>query len=104
LILVRVGATASMRGRANFAAFASAKFGLRALSQSMARELGPHGIHVVHVVIDGAIDTPWVHATFPDQALARKATDGMSRKDHHDKKNEDKDQDEDATCIDDDFP
>jgi len=51
------GATASMRGGAQFAAFAAAKHGLRALAQSMARELGPKGIHVAHVVIDGKIDT-----------------------------------------------
>lgn len=51
------GATASLRGSANFAPFAMAKFGLRALAQSMARELGPKGIHVAHVVIDGQIGT-----------------------------------------------
>ncbi len=50
------GATASLRGGAQFAAFAAAKNGLRALAQSMARELGPIGIHVAHVVIDGRID------------------------------------------------
>jgi NAD(P)-dependent dehydrogenase (short-subunit alcohol dehydrogenase family) len=50
------GATASVRGRDGFAAFAAAKHGLRALAQSMARELGPQGVHVAHVVIDGAID------------------------------------------------
>jgi len=50
------GATASLRGGARFAAFAAAKHGLRALAQSMARELGPIGIHVAHVVIDGKID------------------------------------------------
>ena len=60
------GASASMRGKANFAAFASAKHGLRALSQSMARELGPKGIHVAHLVIDGAVDTPWIRENFPD--------------------------------------
>ena len=49
------GATASLRGSANFAPFAIAKFGLRALAQSMARELGPKGIHVAHLVIDGQI-------------------------------------------------
>ncbi|MEZ5833032.1 MAG: SDR family NAD(P)-dependent oxidoreductase [Dongiaceae bacterium] len=49
------GATASLRGSANFAPFAIAKFGLRALAQSMARELGPKGVHVAHVVIDGQI-------------------------------------------------
>ena len=50
------GATASLRGGVGFAAFASAKHALRATAQSMARELGPKGIHVAHVVIDGAID------------------------------------------------
>jgi len=50
------GATASVRGRDGFAAFAAAKHGLRAVAQSMARELGPQGVHVAHVVIDGAID------------------------------------------------
>jgi NAD(P)-dependent dehydrogenase (short-subunit alcohol dehydrogenase family) len=50
------GATASVRGREGFAAFAAAKAGLRAVAQSAARELGPKGIHVAHVVIDGAID------------------------------------------------
>jgi NAD(P)-dependent dehydrogenase (short-subunit alcohol dehydrogenase family) len=50
------GATASTRGREGFSAFASAKAGLRALAQSAARELGPQGIHVAHVVVDGAID------------------------------------------------
>jgi NAD(P)-dependent dehydrogenase (short-subunit alcohol dehydrogenase family) len=49
------GATAALRGGVQFAAFAMAKFGLRALAQSMARELGPRGIHVAHVVIDGGI-------------------------------------------------
>jgi NAD(P)-dependent dehydrogenase (short-subunit alcohol dehydrogenase family) len=49
------GATAALRGSANFAAFAIGKFGLRALAQSMARELGPQGIHVAHVIIDGSI-------------------------------------------------
>ncbi|MET0273979.1 MAG: SDR family oxidoreductase [Phenylobacterium sp.] len=50
------GATASVRGRDGFAAFAAAKHGLRAVAQSMARELGPEGVHVAHVVIDGAVD------------------------------------------------
>lgn len=56
------GATASMRGGAGFAAFSSAKFGLRAVAQSLARELGPKGIHVAHLVIDGGVDSPVVHA------------------------------------------
>ena len=54
------GATASMRGGVGYAAFASAKFGLRAVAQSMARELGPQGIHVAHLVIDSGVDTAWV--------------------------------------------
>ena len=54
------GATASVRGGKGYAAFASAKFGLRAVAQSMARELGPQGIHVAHLVIDSGVDTAWV--------------------------------------------
>lgn len=54
------GATASLRGGAGFAAFASAKAGLRAVAQSMARELGPKGIHVAHLVIDAGVDTAFV--------------------------------------------
>ena len=61
------GATASLRGGAGFAAFAGAKHALRSLAQSLARELGPQGIHVAHVVIDGAIDTPWIAANFPER-------------------------------------
>lgn len=61
------GATASLRGSARFAATAIGKVGLRALAQSMARELGPQGIHVAHVVIDGQIDSPRVRARFPDR-------------------------------------
>lgn len=54
------GATASLRGGSGFSAFASAKFGLRALAQSMARELGPKNIHVAHLVIDARVDTAFV--------------------------------------------
>ncbi len=54
------GATASLRGGAGYAAFASAKFGLRAVAQSAARELGPKNIHVAHLVIDSGVDTAWV--------------------------------------------
>lgn len=54
------GATASLRGGAGFAAFASAKFGLRAVAQAMARELGPKQIHVAHLIIDSGVDTAWV--------------------------------------------
>ncbi len=52
------GATASLRGSAKFGAFAASKFAVRALAQSMAREFGPQGIHVAHVIIDGQINTP----------------------------------------------
>jgi NAD(P)-dependent dehydrogenase (short-subunit alcohol dehydrogenase family) len=61
------GATASLRGSARFAALAVGKFGLRALAQSMAREFGPRGVHVAHVVIDGQIDTPRVRGMSPDR-------------------------------------
>jgi NAD(P)-dependent dehydrogenase (short-subunit alcohol dehydrogenase family) len=54
------GATASLRGGVGYAAFASAKFGLRAVAQSAARELGPKNIHVAHLVIDSWVDTAWV--------------------------------------------
>jgi NAD(P)-dependent dehydrogenase (short-subunit alcohol dehydrogenase family) len=54
------GATASLRGAVGYAAFAAAKFGLRAVAQSAARELGPKNIHVAHLVIDAGVDTAWV--------------------------------------------
>lgn len=74
------GATASMRGRAGLAAFAGAKHALRALAQSMARELGPEGIHVGHVVVDGPIDMPWIRENFPD-LVAQRPPDGLLRPD-----------------------
>ena len=70
------GATASVRGGSGFSAFAGAKFALRALSQSMARELGPVGIHVAHFIIDGAIDTAFIKENFPD-IYALKEKDGI---------------------------
>jgi NAD(P)-dependent dehydrogenase (short-subunit alcohol dehydrogenase family) len=70
------GATASVRGSSGFAAFSGAKHGLRALAQSMARELGPQGIHVAHTVIDGAIDTEFIRSTFPER-YALKERDGI---------------------------
>jgi NAD(P)-dependent dehydrogenase (short-subunit alcohol dehydrogenase family) len=75
------GATASVRGSAGFAAFAGAKHALRALAQSMARELGPQGIHVAHVLIDGAIDTAFIRDMFPD-AYAKKEQGGILSPDH----------------------
>ena len=54
------GATASLRGGSGYAAFASAKFGLRAVAQAAARDLGPKNIHVAHLIIDSGVDTAWV--------------------------------------------
>ena len=74
--IIFTGATASLRGSANFAAFAGAKAALRALAQSMARELGPRNIHVAHVVVDGAIDTEFIRTNFPER-YALKEQDGI---------------------------
>jgi NAD(P)-dependent dehydrogenase (short-subunit alcohol dehydrogenase family) len=74
--IVFTGATASVRGGSGYAAFAGAKHALRALAQSMARELGPAGIHVAHVVIDGAIDTEFIRSNFPERAQL-KPRDGI---------------------------
>src|SRR5260370_4565356 len=74
--IVFTGASSSIRGRSGFAAFTGAKHALRALAQSMAKELGPAGVHVAHVVIDGAIDTPWIRENFPERA-ALKPQDGI---------------------------
>lgn len=75
------GATAGMRGAAGFAAFAGAKHGIRALAQSMARELGPMNIHVAHVVVDGAIDTDFIRDSFPEK-YATKDQDGILNPEH----------------------
>ncbi|WP_397594164.1 SDR family oxidoreductase [Sphingorhabdus sp.] len=64
--IIFTGATASLRGGDSFSAFSGAKAALRMLAQSMARELGPQGIHVAHVVIDGGIDTEFVRGLRPD--------------------------------------
>jgi NAD(P)-dependent dehydrogenase (short-subunit alcohol dehydrogenase family) len=74
--IIFTGATASLRGSAGFAGFAGGKFALRSLAQAMARELGPQGIHVAHVIIDGAIDTEFIRTNFPDR-YALKETDGI---------------------------
>ena len=79
--IIFTGATASLRGSSGFAAFAGAKFALRALAQSMARELGPQGIHVVHPIIDGAIDTDFIRDNFPAM-YAKKEQDGILNPDH----------------------
>lgn len=64
--VIFTGATASLRGGSGYAAFSGAKGALRMLAQSMARELGPLGIHVAHTVIDGAIDTEFIKGRHPD--------------------------------------
>lgn len=79
--LLFTGATAGLRGAADFAAFAGAKHGLRALAQSMARELGPMNIHVAHVVVDGAIDTDFIRTQFPER-YALKDEDGILDPEH----------------------
>ncbi|HZU89105.1 MAG TPA: SDR family NAD(P)-dependent oxidoreductase [Stellaceae bacterium] len=77
------GATAGLRGGAGYAAFASAKFGLRAVAQSAARELGPQGIHVAHLIIDAGVDTAWVRERIKERegaaALATLAPDRLMR-------------------------
>ena len=78
--IIFTGATASVRGAAGFAAFAGAKHALRALAQSMARELGPQGVHVAHCIIDGAIDTAFIRDNFPER-YALKEQDGILQPD-----------------------
>jgi len=77
------GATASLRGGSGYAAFAAAKFGLRAVAQSAARELGPRNIHVAHLVIDSGVDTAWVRERIRqregDEALAALDPDRLMR-------------------------
>ncbi len=77
------GATAGLRGGSGYAAFASAKFGLRAVAQAAARELGPQGIHVAHLVIDAGVDTAWVRDRLRerdgDKALAALDPDRLMR-------------------------
>ncbi|TWC06621.1 MULTISPECIES: SDR family oxidoreductase [unclassified Pseudomonas] len=75
------GATAGLRGASGFAAFAGAKHGVRALAQSMARELGPLNVHVAHVVVDGAIDTDFIRDNFPEK-YATRAEDGILDPEH----------------------
>lgn len=74
--IIFTGATASLRGRDGYAAFGGAKAALRALAQSMGRELWPKGIHVAHPIIDGAIDTEFIRSTFPER-YALKDQDGI---------------------------
>jgi NAD(P)-dependent dehydrogenase (short-subunit alcohol dehydrogenase family) len=67
--LLFTGATASLRGRPPFAAFAAAKAGLRSVSQSFAREFGPKGVHVAHIVIDGGIDGERLRSRLPERVI-----------------------------------
>jgi len=77
--IVLTGATASLRGAAKFSAFASAKFALRGLAQSLAREFGPLGIHVAHVVVDGLIDAPKTDQRFGAARSVRMDPDAIAR-------------------------
>ncbi len=79
--IIFTGATASVRGKEGFAAFSGAKQAKRALAQSMAKELAPKGIHVAHVIVDGAIDTPWVNKLFPEYVKEKKKIDGLMKPD-----------------------
>jgi len=74
--LIFTGATASMRAKPPFTAFATAKAGLRALAQGMAREFGPQGVHVVHTIIDGVINGERARTQFADYVSA-KGDDGL---------------------------
>jgi NAD(P)-dependent dehydrogenase (short-subunit alcohol dehydrogenase family) len=78
--IIFTGATASLRGSAQFAAFAAAKGGVRQVAQAMARELGPQGIHVGSVIIDGMIDSQRVRERFPER-VAQLPRDGMLKPD-----------------------
>ncbi len=79
--LLFTGATASLRGAAGFSAFAGGKAALRALVQSMAREFGPQGLHVAHVIIDGLIDTPFAREHFA-QRVAEAGPEGILNPGH----------------------
>lgn len=72
------GASGSLRGKSNFAHFASMKAGLRMLAQSLAREFGPHGIHVAHFIIDGVIDGDMVRSRFGEYLDALGEDGGLS--------------------------
>lgn len=80
--MIFTGATASLRGNANFSAFAVAKGGLRLLAQSLARELGPEGIHVAHVLVDGLAQTASTQARFPETFAERLPQDALLKPEH----------------------
>lgn len=77
-VLIFIGATASIRGAAKFAAFASAKFALRGMTQSLARELGPLGVHIAHVIVDGLIDEPQTVQRFGEASSKRIAPEAIA--------------------------
>ena len=79
--LLFTGATASVRGAAGFAAFAGGKAALRALAQSLAREVGPQGLHVAHIIIDGLIDTAFAREHFA-QRVSDAGPDGILNPEH----------------------
>ncbi|KZY06515.1 MULTISPECIES: SDR family oxidoreductase [unclassified Sulfitobacter] len=79
--IIFTGATASLRGGAGYSAFAGAKHALRALAQSMARELGPRNIHVAHVIVDGAIDSNFIRENLPD-VDSKREEDAILNPDH----------------------
>ncbi|MCY4310953.1 MAG: SDR family NAD(P)-dependent oxidoreductase [Rhodospirillaceae bacterium] len=80
--IIFTGATASVRGNPGFAAFSSAMHAKRAVAQSMARELGPRGIHISHTIIDGPIDTPWTREQMQHLLADRQWNDNMLAPDH----------------------
>ncbi len=77
--IILTGATAALRGGPKFAAFASAKFALRGLAQSLSREFGPQGVHVTHVVLDGLIDEPQTDARFGPATSMRLDPDAIAQ-------------------------
>jgi NAD(P)-dependent dehydrogenase (short-subunit alcohol dehydrogenase family) len=77
--IILTGATAGLRGAANFSAFASAKFALRGLAQSLAREYGPKGVHVAHVVLDGLIDEAQTDARLGPAPSGRMKANAIAR-------------------------
>ena len=78
--IIFTGATASLRGNAGYSAFSGGKQALRALAQSMARELGPEGIHIAHVIVDGVIENSSTRKLFPD-AFEKRPADGIMQPD-----------------------
>lgn len=76
--IILTGATAGLRGAAQFSAFASAKFALRGLAQSLAREFGPKGVHVAHIILDGLIDESQTDQRFGSAQSTRMDPDALA--------------------------